>query len=779
MSLTDVSFVRHDGKRVGYMLGLNTHGNRIYQRYNDEKLAQQYYVGAADYGYLPPEKEFAIIQDSMSGGMGQEFWDINQPTRYYTSVGVDNRFDGNTILGPTYGTITIPQVVPTVVDDSFEIWTDENTLTNWTKTGGVSTTRGVLKFYLRDGDSYCKLTASSDGTLYTDAAWDSSYIGNYVMWSLWIATINSADSRVRIGIDDGVSTTYSDYAVSTGPTAGCWRQLWVAQRISAGATRCRFVVDYDYISHSTDIFIDNMQIGGYPKCVCEYQGYLFFSIGNTIWKLSPTGDNIYYWDQTCGEITSMCVFDDGHMYIGCGNQSLNSKGTASGIPYYYLTSPMSGAFQSTLSASVYDAYADYFLNVAGVMYKVNKPNSIYKTTDPSNSGDWSTVSTVGSASDNITDVVTDIETPYFGKEDTIYYLDTDDADYPLITDLRTLARSDNCKNMDFWHNALYVPFGTQGIVESAQGVVSWLSPAKYCTNLGQVTGQVMAITHDEEYLYAIIDNGGLVEILAGQYKMVDGSKNWVWHPIQTLPISGCEKAAVKNIYAKRLWVLPTSEVGLIYYIPVTTKYGDISNDTSYSYLTGGYDITPWYHINLKADDKVFLNLTLTTEGCDDSNYIDVYYQTYYAGIDDEWDYLGRFNESPRKTISLVDSNIGSSMIRFKRVITTSSVSTSPRVTGMDCRGIWRPSKRKLIQCVLKIGDNILNSNGTPYGSEKELRETIEEIDNYTTPVKFYDISGVERNVVVLNAVLDNVTLVKDKNPEYTYQLLMEEVNELD
>ena len=103
---TDLEIIRTDGKKVGLMLA-ESNGHKIYKRYDDDKLAQQYYVGAADYGYLPPEKEFAIIQNSFEGGLGQEFWDINKPSRYFTSVGVDNRFKGNTILGPTYTGIAI------------------------------------------------------------------------------------------------------------------------------------------------------------------------------------------------------------------------------------------------------------------------------------------------------------------------------------------------------------------------------------------------------------------------------------------------------------------------------------------------------------------------------------------------------------------------------------------------------------------------------------------------------------------------------------------------
>ena len=78
--------------------------------------------------------------------MGQEFWDINKPSRYFTSVGVDNRFKGNTILGPKYTGIAINQCMPVIADYSFENWNDATTLTNWTKSNAnITTTRGLLQ----------------------------------------------------------------------------------------------------------------------------------------------------------------------------------------------------------------------------------------------------------------------------------------------------------------------------------------------------------------------------------------------------------------------------------------------------------------------------------------------------------------------------------------------------------------------------------------------------------------------------------------------------------
>jgi hypothetical protein len=209
-------------------------------------------------------------------------------------------------------------------------------------------------------------------------------------------------------------------------------------------------------------------------------------------------------------------------------------------------------------------------------------------------------------------------------------------------------------------------------------------------------------------------------------------------------------------------------------MPITTNYGNITGDTDYSFLTGGYDITPWYHVNLKSDDKAFLKFTLTTEGCDSTNYVTVYYQTYYTSLTGTWTKLGVFDESPNKTISLKSSIPTGSMIRFKREITTSATTTTPKITGMDCRGIWRPAKRKMIKMTALVKDRpVLRNSISGDETAKSLAEAIEEQNDNTKPTTFYDIDGTELTVSFITAIKGNVKTPKDKNPEYTYTILLE------
>jgi hypothetical protein len=97
--------------------------------------------------------------------------------------------------------------------------------------------------------------------------------------------------------------------------------------------------------------------------------------------------------------------------------------------------------------------------------------------------------------------------------------------------------------------------------------------------------------------------------------------------------------------------------------------------------------------------------------------------------------------------------------------------------NIDCRGIWRPSKRKLIACTVKANDHGTCRNGAQSDeSEQSIRLGLEEQNDRVWPTTFYDIDGTTKYVTFLSATKRGpVLLPKDRNPEYVYDLLLEEV----
>jgi len=750
-------------------------GYKNYARYDDQTLANQFYTGQPDYGYLPPEKEIAIIQSNSEAGFGLEFADSNDDKRYYYSIGADNRFKNNTILGPLPVAIALPTTYtvspPSITNGDFETGGVGNPPTGWTVDAGTAVLSTA--FAGAHGGTYaCTITpAGADVIIHQDLAWDDELQETPVRAEVWFECAGAAGTTLgKITIDDGVGTTS---ASQTSFSGSVWYKTTVTRTLDASATRLRIIITGDYVASNVACYADDCVVYvahvAPPIDSVVMNDKLFFAMGSCIFSLNSnsTGDGFDYVGNVYYPITNLCevhiVASVQVTYLFICTGSLNA--------YWYYRDDTPTLTESTAA----DPYAEFMVNVSGVYYKVTLPNTVKKTTNPLNGGvAWSAASIVGPHEEDITAVEVDVDIPYFGKEDTVYYLDTADAAYPMISDMDSLRSSTNCVNMLVWHKKLYVPCGNQGLVEYDNGTVTWRSPSLFVTNLNYFTGSVQALAADEEYLYAIVDNGTKIEVVAGHQRYVEGRYIWAWHPIQEITLAGAQYAVVSNVFAKRLWIGSTSSANSIYYIPITTRYGDIANDSSYRYLTGGYDITPWYHLNLKADDKAYLSMTLSTEECDATNYVQVYYQTYYTALTGTWTLLGKFDASPTETISLSASVPTGTMIRFKRVITTASTSTSPRITGMDCRGIWRPEKRKMIQCAVIVKDNPINRNGSKSDeTEKSLSTAIIEQNDRTAPTTFYDIDGTSHLASFISASKQNVRLTAEGNPEYEYVLLLE------
>ncbi len=758
----DLSIVKKDGSEIGLMLDLDKNGNKNYQRYDDPTLSQQYYVGRADYANLPPEKQMALIQVSWAAGYGLEFFDNEDDKRYYQSLGLDARFKNNILCGPKTSSIAVSAYTNSITDGGLNNWTDANNLTSWTKsaTGTWLAQEGTIK---HGGTYSARVNGTATRYFYQDLAWDTKYRGTTVTIKGWMYTTAGGGAVITIGIDDGGGSTNSTPQSNTG----VWEQFSVSHKVTTGASYLHIVCTYTYASGSLACYFDDITwfspiADGYPKVFAEFNDNLYVGVTDILYKLNATGDGLTFVNAFGKVITDLTPFTDGNLYISLGS-------TAS--KYYWMDGATPPVFTPSTLA---DGYAEFMTNVAGVMYKAVLPRELKKTSDPTNAGTWSTAINVGSTYHDITDLISETDVCYIGKEDMPYYLDTSDNDIPLIPDVQSLLKSTSCKNMIPWHTKIYVPVGNSGLVEYDSGIVTWRSPSLYQTNLSTFAGQVQAVAADEEYIFAMLDNSTKLEILAGQLREVDNRIIWAWHPIQEITLGGCETAFVSSIYKKRLWIASSVAGENLYYVPLPTKYGDVTGDTDYQFQTGGTLVTSWRHGNLQADQKAYFNLTLTAEGCDADNYIGVEYQTYYTALTGTWTSLGNFTNSPSQTRYF--SDVTGTMIRFRFTIVTASVSTTPKLVSYDCRGIWRPKRRKLIDCYVKVADNVITKNGTQGSeSEKSMREAIEEAADKVWPNTIYDIDGTEKTVAMLATRKHNVKLIKDKNPEYVYELIMEEI----
>jgi hypothetical protein len=645
--------------------------------------------------------------------------------KYYTSTNMDARFKNMVIPGPAATAIALPTTYPktvlTLTNGDFETGGLGNAPTGWTKTG---TGTAILGPDEHSGEYECTMTPDgADFTIYQDMiTWSNSYRNVPVRAEAWFYTGNVSQCTAKITIDDGVGATNSSSLAANS----AWTKLTVTRTLDASATRLRIIITCDYISSNNAVLVDDcivyMSYVDQPNYVVEFNDNLYFSMGTCIYKLNVTGNGFTYVGTVYCPITHIApVINSNGSYLAISTGDTEA-------PYWYMYTG-EGLVQSTIG------YADFISTVGDVPYKVVQPNEIRTavSNDITNDSSWATAITVGDSASNITCPVIDMNgTPLILKEDMPYYLDSSSNIQRLAPELISEKSSTSGLNTTIWQGRAYIPCGTQALYEydSLTETLIDISPSKYITNSTDFDGRVVALAHDAQYLFAILDNDTKIEVLAGRWETFEEGTTWIWHPISEITLTGCKYAYASTVYARRLWISSTSASDNIYYLPLPSQYGAITNDTSYTFQSGGNLITSWIHCNFRSDKKAWTKLTLTMNNTTNTTYFKVYYQKLG---DTAWTEISEFKTSPETTVYLPNDASNeppeSTMMRFK--IEAVTTATAPVLLHLDVRAVWYPTLKRIIQCQVKAYDNIVLADGTMDDTQTAafIREKLAEYAN--------------------------------------------------
>jgi len=747
--LYDCGFLDAAGKFVGLTLTRNKNRGLNYVESTDSALAQQFFTGTPGYSNLEPEKEIQIGQGDWRSGFGQEYYDSDDPKRYYESTNIDARFKDMIICGPAATGIALTDYSATITDGGLEIWTN-NTLTNWPMTGSGShtlTKEGTTTH--GDSDFSAKFSTQTTGrmAITQSPTWNTKYQGVRVKVSVYV--YQDTANHIKLRVFDGEDTTDGDASATTGS----WVQLTVTHTVHAtlsdeltisaesqnmGATCTTYIDDFAWVA----------PVLGAPLALHEFQTSalyikLYLAYGDVLVKLNSTYNGWDFVYNFVGNvITDLEVFGD-YLYIALGTSA----------PYNYMNTS-DGMLASEL---VGDKGKAYWFGVVGATFKKVLSNSAYTvysavSNDPTNNGDWDSGTTIGSSTYYITGKVIDqAGTPIVPKQDYPWYIDGDGNDQGLIPSLKSEYDFYSCRNIMEWKGNIYIPCGKQSLYEySESGVVTNISPADYITGSSQFDGQIQALASDARYLFAFIDNGTEVEILAGHWETIAGTTSWVWHPISQITFTGGHFALTQvaravvlrstTTYVRRLWILSTDEDDEIHYIPLTVQYGNITSDSDYSFQADGNIITPYMHADFKGDDKAFYKITLTMPTASEDDYFEAWYQM----LGGNWTDIGDFQTSPTTTkylpVELTTEDMPTSkFIRFKFIAKTDN--GTPVLSRWDVRAVWYPVQRDIIYIQVRVADGIKlhNELSDETQSAASIRTAIDAWANPTTawPRAFY------------------------------------------
>lgn len=745
-----------------------------YQELDGKALVDLYASDSPTQSNTNPEEELLLGQGpDWRAGFGKEYWNSSDPTRYFSSIGCDLRFVSGAIAGPTPQTHSFPTVsaVPTVQNggmDTDTYWDHSEANVSWGADSG-RTGGGIALSGSGEKNTWQYIEGWTPGVQYTVTGW-----------------CKGADSsnKVRVQVADGtqtISSTYNETSSWVEKTA----QITVASTAEylkinfnascAGGDACCV----DDASIAMDSAAGAVAYTGVIRAHAEYNDDIYYSLDKKILRFDDsTGASVLIW-QFAANITGLEVFQvSGVDYL------FVALGTATAYEYLRASTYYSAGFTTSTATDKYFTYFKWVHTTADTLYGAvedDKSNSIRSTVNPLNDGTaWSDQTIVGDAASAIQGQLEDEGALYIPKEDTIYYLDSSgNVQSDLAPELVALKCSTSNQNADVWLGNIYTQAGTQALLEIGTSN-TWRTPAEYTTNNSDFNGRVQALAHDDQWLYAILDNSTKVEVVAGRLETIDGTSTWVWHPIAEITLDGCQAAWVSSVYKKRLWIASTLSTDSLYFIDLYTGYGDVTSDANRVFKTDAYFITPWLHGDFKTDQKALIKMTATLGHSYD---VDVYWECWYQTLGGTWTDMGDLKGSATSMTAELfrTTSTTSTMFRFMFVAKTDTTNVTPELLTYVAKLILYPDPKRIIFTRVKVGRGVLDKDGNQFKDKYTLQKNcLENIRNATWPITMTDLDGATKYVKLLplpRNIPYREVVSKEKNEvtEWAYNLLLLEV----
>lgn len=761
----DIGIKNSSGTEVGFFLQKDKNGVPFYEELTSSAIGEQRVDGTPEYADFRAEEEIRLVSDNWSSGFGLEYEGYPTSGRYHYTTNIDARFSNEVILGSKATAVTLPTVTTLSITNA-----DMELDSDWT--GGARS--GTQKH----GGSYSWQVTMAANVSYQDIESGTDYKGRRYKILCWVYADQA--SHARIQLDDGVGTSESSY--HTGGST--FEQLTVVHDVDASATRLRINLLNDG-GVSNSCFFDDITLvqptKGQVISQCDFNSERYAVSGNIVMKLDADGDEFtYVWnDADTTQITQIYpsnVAGVDYMFVMTGWD----------YDYWYMSTA-----EAFLQTDLTDAEIKYMVEIAGTFHGASANNVIRRTTAPLQGGtNWATNKTVGEDAYDIVSIVSFERLPYIKKSNgKVYYMDSSDDIQPLIEGVSEADGTDTAQMYVWREEALVIPYGEQGLLHYDGTTISHISPALYMNNASDFSGQVVAVDGDDMSLFIVMDDGADVQVLAS--KLGATPSDWGWHPISTQTLTGCASLGISSVYRKRAWVGSTSGSEDFKYIAVTNKYGDIANDSTITYQTGGILYTPGYHCNLRGDKKAWIKITIEQGHAYDAN---IYWECHYKKIGDSgWTDIGDFKGSATTKFTTkylpVDgssNNPVSQAMWFKIVGVTDDTAKTPILKSFDIQTVWYPAQRKIYHCKIVVGDNELTKQGTFDATRGETKKALlDELYNPTDPYprQFYPLDYETNDTAIYIKALPpksaKVISYEKRTPEnrieYLYDCYFEEV----
>ena len=210
-------------------------------------------------------------------------------------------------------------------------------------------------------------------------------------------------------------------------------------------------------------------------------------------------------------------------------------------------------------------HADGFLvapNPSGIatnLWKFEKPNQLSRTTDgrtvAAGGVAWESPTYVGETSNNIINIFLSADKMYVGKEDELFWVDSDGAVHSELPDeLRINHSTDNFKYVTNWQTSTYFSLLRGGGEMTTTGTYRPVSPLTDIDGIGKL-GDIVGMSADKDWLYVAVDEGTNTHIYKGRENWRDQKLRWEWCPWIFVGTNTCSaiKTAQHTSTDRRLW----------------------------------------------------------------------------------------------------------------------------------------------------------------------------------------------------------------------------------
>lgn len=719
-----------------FLIGSTTRALEL-MRDSDEKA--MYQVSTEVPEYMNP---LTFTQTNWIGGHHQR--DYLNPLKYFEGQSIDTTQDGRIILGPKVHSVSPSAGVmfeyhnsggdASAVPDSTQAMAQTftpsvaHTITKVNlQLGRAVTVPVTITISIKATDSNGHPTGSALCSGTTEAVGLPTY-GSEI-WrevSLGAGTALTADTQYAIVMtlsNDSASWKYDN----TDPTytGGCY--LFSADGGStwtANSGRDLMFEEYGNSFEATPLYYTWFPAISQWMCATTERVFWYDNI-NMVEKKAFLGETI----------TGLAVVAD-ILYVCLGAST----------KYYYSTDGVTFT-QTDLS----DGYANKIIaapNPAGtatVLWKFKTPNEISNTTDGRTAGDggvaWSSPAYIGDTSYNITNLFLSNDRLMVGKEDNLYYYDSNGGVHPIMNDLGSNISADNFKYATEWQGNIYFSLASR-IREIAGNTLDSIGPTQEAVDIGRI-GTCMGIVGDKDYLHVAMretlsrfpytfpfsfttSSDIVVHIYKGKEDWTRGELTWNWCPWGYIGSNDCKTLAIHqhSDTDRRLWYGYGNYAGYSFLSDSPTVGGSPSTFASSGWLRMSYlyGTDPYW-------DKLFQSVVTQTTGCTANLTVTPKYRK-------DTDTSATSLTAAITTNGTVKTNLTSALncnrIQFELHLATNDDTSTPEVLFFQARGIEKPE-------TVRVHEATYKAVSKPSITTLTMRDFIRDGKTSTSLIKFADL----------------------------------------